>query len=137
MYCKYVRTSFIVDNLEYLAKSSQIGAKTAAIGNAMMFHPVIDMKNGKITLGRFFFGSRLRAWTRYIITTLSPVSEIDTENLFITYVGLTKKDLDVIMSIVEKRVHFDNVYCQKASPTIAVNSGPGTFGLLYKRKMDR
>ena len=92
------------------------------------------MKNGKMSVGKFFFGSRIRAWTRYINSTLSPISEIDKSNLFITYVGLNKKDLDVIMALVEKRVHFDNVYCQKASPTIAVNSGPGTFGLLYKRK---
>lgn len=131
---KYVRTSFIVDNLDYLARSGQIGKRIAAIGNAMMFHPVIVMKNSKMSVGRFYVGSRIRAWTKYINSTLSPISEIDKGNLFITYVGLGKKDLDVIMGLVEKRVHFDNVYCQKASPTIAVNSGPGTFGLLYKRK---
>ena len=133
-YKRRVRTSFIVDNLDYLARSGQIGTRIAAIGNAMMFHPVIDMKNGKMGVGRFYFGSRARAWTRYIATTLSSVSDIDRRVLFITYVGLTKKDLDQIMALVEKRVHFENIYCQKASPTIAVNSGPGTFGLLFAKK---
>ena len=129
-----VQTSFIVDNLDHLALSGQIGSKIAAVGNALMFHPVIDMKKGRMSVGRFYFGSRARAWSKYVNTTLSPVSDIDKSELFITYVGLGKKDLDHIMKLVEARVHFDNVYFQKASPTIAVNSGPGTFGLLFKRR---
>ena len=129
-----VHTSFIVDNLDYLARSGQVSQRMAKIGNAMMFHPVIDMRNGKMMTYRFYFGSRPRAWSRYVASTLSAVSDIDKSILFITYVGLTQKDLDLIISLVEKKVKFDHVYCQKASPTIAVNSGPGTFGLLFKYK---
>ncbi|MBR6909809.1 MAG: hypothetical protein IKN35_05940, partial [Lachnospiraceae bacterium] len=72
-------------------------------------------------------------WIKYITSALSSVSDIDTENLFITYVGLTKSDLDFIKDAVSKKVGFKNVYCRKASPSIAVNSGPGTFGLLFAR----
>ncbi|MCR5673354.1 MAG: DegV family EDD domain-containing protein, partial [Lachnospiraceae bacterium] len=133
---KYVHTSFIVDDLDYLARSGQVSSRLARIGNSMMFHPVIDMKNGKMCTYRFYFGSRLRAWSRYVSSTLSPVSEIDKSVLFVTYVGLTQKDLDVITKLVEKKVQFEKIYFQKASPTIAVNSGPGTFGLLYRKKTD-
>ena len=131
-----VHTSFIVDNLDYLARSGQVSARLATIGKTMMFHPVIDMKNGKMYTYRFYFGSRLHAWNRYINSTLSSVSNIDKNILFITYVGLTQKDLDIIRELVEKRVHFEQVHIQKASPTVAVNSGPGTFGLLYMTKSD-
>ncbi len=130
-----IHTNFIVENLDYLARSKQVSFRLAAICKAIMVHPVIEMRNGKMTVSRVFFGSRLHSWSRYIASCLSNVSEIDTTVLFITYVGLTKKDLDLIKSLVEKRVRFENVYCQKASPAIAVNSGPGTFGLLYAKKM--
>ena len=130
---KYVHTSFIVDNLDYLAMNGQVGHKLASIGNAMMFHPVIDMRDGRMRMFRFYFGSRTRAWKRYINSTLSGISEIDKSILFITYVGLTQKDLDLIKEMVDRRVKFERIYVQKASPTIAVNSGPGTFGLLYKK----
>ena len=129
-----VHTSFIVDNLDHLAKSGQVSAKLAAIGNSMMFHPVLDMKNGKLMTYRFYFGSRNRAWKRYINSTLYSVTDIDTDILFVTYVGLTQKDLDLIRELVEKRIQFRHIYFQKASPTIAVNSGPGTFGLLFAHK---
>lgn len=134
---KLVSTSFIVDNLDYLARSGQVGYRIAAICKAIMFRPVIKMKGGKMTLSGFYFGSRKRAWIKYITSTLSSVSDIDTENLFITYVGLTKSDLDFIKDAVSKKIEFKNVYCQKASPSIAVNSGPGTFGLLFARSTGR
>ncbi|MBO4266523.1 MAG: DegV family EDD domain-containing protein [Lachnospiraceae bacterium] len=131
---KNVQTSFIVDNLDYLAYSKQVSNRLASFGKAIMFHPVIEMKNGDLKVARFYFGSRKRAWSKYISSTLSPVSNIDKSTLFVTYVGLTQKDLDLVMSLVEKKVKFENVYFQKASPTIAVNSGPGTFGLLFERR---
>ena len=132
---KYIHTSFIVDNLDYLAMSGQVSSRLARIGKSVMFHPVIDMKGGTMKIYRFYFGSRQRAWQRYVNSTLSDVSDIDRSELFITYVGLTQKDLDNIKEMVERKVVFEHVYFQKASPAIAVNSGPGTFGLLFKDKM--
>ena len=128
-----VSTRFIVDNFDYLAKSGQINFRLASVGKAVMFHPVLEMKKGRLKLATFFIGSKLHAWSRYISYTLSDVSKIDKSILFITYVGLTQKDLDWIRAIVDKKVKFEKVYYQKASPTIAVNCGPGTFGLLYRR----
>lgn len=129
-----VHTNFIVDNLDYLARSGQVGNRLATIFKAMMIHPVINMQNGKMSTKEFYFGTRLHAWSRYISSCLANVSDIDRSILFITYVGLTKKELDFIREQVDRKVKFDNVYVQKASPAIAVNSGPGTFGLLFKRK---
>ena len=132
---KCISTSFIVDNLDYLARSGQVGFRLAAICKAVMFRPVIEMKRGKMTLSNFFFGSRKRAWEKYIEKTLVSVSDIDNEILFITYVGLNKSDLDFIRKTVENKIAFEHVYCQKASPSIAVNCGPGTFGLLFANKL--
>lgn len=41
---------------------------------------------------------------------------------------------DEIAEKIKKYTEFDEIYFQKASPAIAVNCGPGTFGLLYKLK---
>ena len=131
----YVHTNFIVDTLDFLARSGQVGTRTAALFRAFMIHPVINMRGGRMSTRQFYFGTRSHAWRRYINSCLSNESAIDRSELFITYVGLTKKELDFITQIVESKVHFENVYIQKASPTIAVNCGPGTFGLLYKKKM--
>ncbi len=131
---KKVHTSFIVDNLDFLARAKQVGKGVANLVNSLMGRPVLVLKKGKMGLGMIYFGSRKRAWKSYINSCLSIDKQIDTRVLFVTYVGLGKKDLDWIREQINKKMHFDEVYFRQASPAIAVNCGPGTFGLLLREK---
>ena len=94
------------------------------------------MKKGRMTVGRVFFGSRQKAWKKYIKHALAVKSHIDTHMLFITYTSLNREELEYIKEEVEKIIHFENVYFQKAAPSVSVNSGPNTFGLLYSFRSD-
>ncbi len=131
---KKVHTSFIVDNLDYLARAKQVSARTANLVKSLMGRPVLVLKKGRMKLGKIYFGSSKSAWKAYINSCLSNSSRIDTSILFVTYVGLSKKDMDWIREYIEKSVKFEEIYFQQASASIAVNCGPGTFGLLYKEK---
>ncbi len=131
----YVHTNFITDNLDYLARQKQVGPKLAMVFKAIMCHPVLNMRNGRMSAKEFYFGVKNKAWKKYISSCLANVSDIDLSALYITYVGLTKKEIDYIVETVESKAHFENVFITKASPAIGVNCGPGTFGLLYKRKI--
>ena len=97
-----------------------------------MARPVLVLKKGKMGVGRVYFGSREHSWKKYIDSVLKYPSGIDKRILFVTYVGLTKKDMDWIREQIESKVKFEVIYFQKASPVIAVNCGPGTFGLLTR-----
>ena len=130
---KHVHTSFIVDNLDFLARAGQVSRKTADLTKAFFMRPVLVLKKGKMGVGSVYFGATHRVWKKYIDSALAH-SNIDTSILFVTYVGLTTKELEVVKSMVEEKMHFDNVYFQKASPAIAVNCGAGTFGLLFSEK---
>ena len=127
-----VHTSFIVDSTEFLAETGQVPLRVSLILGSLSARPIIKMKNGKITLSRILFESRQKAWETYISQALRQVHKIDRRILFVTYVGLTAKELDFIKNEVEKRISFDSVYFQEASPAISVNCGPGTFGLLFQ-----
>ncbi len=131
---KKVHTSFIVDNLDFLARARQVGKGIANLVNSLMGRPVLVLKKGTMGLGKLYFGSRKSAWKKYINKCLGSERPIDTKMLFVTYVGLSKRDLDWIREQIGKRVKFDEVYFQQASPAIAVNCGPGTFGLLLREK---
>ena len=130
MYKHYIHTSFIVDNLAFLARTKQISQRTASIFNSFMIKPVLTLKKGVIKPEKMYFGNTRKAWKKYIRNCLSS-SRINKDLLFVTYVGLSKKDLDWIQAQIEKRVHFNKIYFQMASPAIATNCGPGTFGLLF------
>ncbi len=127
----HVYTSFVVDSMDYLARAGQIGNSAARACKAFMIHPIITLKKGKMGVGRIFLGTRERAWERYVATAFRVPGKIDRRMLFITYVGMTQKELEKINEMVSRRIEFDKVYFQKASPAIAVNCGPGTFGLLF------
>ena len=128
-----VETSFVVDNLDYLARADQVGNSVAKVIKSFLFHPVIRMKKGKMGVGGLIFGSREHSWKKYMAQCYKKMTNCDRKYLFITYVGLTKRELDFLKNEVEKRWDFENVIVQKASPSIAVNCGPGTFGLLFVR----
>ena len=131
---KKIHTSFIVDNLDFLARSGQVGNGIANVVKSLMGRPVLQLKKGKMGVGITYFGTRESAWRAYISSILSTGAAIDTRVLFVTYVGLSKRDTDWIKAQIEKKMKFDEIYFKQASPAIAVNSGPGTFGLLYREK---
>ena len=128
---KRVHTSFVVDSLDYLAMAGQIGKRMAYIVDALMIHPVLAMRKGKLSLGGFYFGTRDDLWRKYISSCLNTINKIDTSMLFVTYVGLNNKEKEIIAEEIGKKMSFEKIYFHQASPAIAVNCGPGTFGLLF------
>jgi len=129
-----VRTSFIVDSTEYLARSGRVSAKVNTICRVLMLHPVLILKNSCMKVGAIMIGTKDAARNKYISSTLNVSGEIDRRILFITYAGLTVKELKEIEERVKRKVKFENVIYQKASPAISTNCGPGSFGLLFMLK---
>ena len=131
---KQVRTSFIVSNTEYLARSGRISEKVDKLCQALMLHPVITLKKGSMKVGAIHIGRRHHVWKKYISSALNTLHEIDKKTLFITYAGLTNEELKEIEELVKSKVSFEKIIYQKASPAISTNCGPGTFGLLFLLK---
>ncbi len=66
----------------------------------------------------------------------SKLAKFDTDSkfLFVTYVGINHADIEWIRKEISDKIDYDNVIFMQASPSIAVNCGPGTFGMLYLQK---
>jgi DegV family protein with EDD domain len=128
---KRVHTSFIVESLDYLVRQKYVSEQGGYLADAFMAHPVLVLKKGKMVLSRFYFGSRERAWKKYIAAIFRVSGSIDHRFMFITYAGMTTRDLERVRELVEEKMKFDKIFIQKASPAIAASCGPGTFGLLF------
>lgn len=126
-----VRTSFIVDDTEYLLRAEAISPWINTICKAFMAHPVLILKNGKMMVGPIKIGTQKAAWRKYIASVLQNAGRIDKRLLFITYAGLSREELQEIEKAVRKKVVFDKIIYQKASPAISINCGTGCFGLLF------
>lgn len=130
---KEVVTSFVVDNMDLLARTKKVSPIVAGITRAFMIRSVLGFRNGKIQLSRIYFGSRERAWKKYIDYALRDEKTVDRSVLIITHVGLSRKDLLKIQEEVSVHVSFEKIYFHKASPAISTTTGPGTFGLFFWR----
>lgn len=130
--CSLVRTSFIVDDTEYLLRAGRVSPRINRICKAFLVHPVLILKNNKMIVGAVMIGTQKVVWRKYIESVLKSAGRIDKSLLFITYAGLSCEELQEIEEIVRKRVPFERVIYQKASPAISINCGMGTFGLLFK-----
>ncbi len=129
-----VRTSFIVDSTDYLARAGRVSSKINSICKAFMLHPVLVLKNSSMKVGRIMIGTKDVVRNRYVSSTFRVMGEIDQGILFITYAGLTVKELKEIEEQVKSKIMFEQVIYQKASPAVTTNCGPGTFGLLFMMK---
>ena len=107
----HVHTRFITDTLDYLVRQNQVPEPVGNLAKAFNAHIVMGLKKGKIAF-------RVHG-------------AIDRRMLFITYSGMTTKELERVRQMAEAEMTFDEIYVQKASPGIATNCGPGTFGLLF------
>ncbi|MGN0160571.1 MAG: DegV family protein [Lachnospiraceae bacterium] len=131
---KRVKTSFIVTDTEYLARSQRVSPKVHTICRALMIHPVIVLKNSYMKASTLRVGTKEYAWRKYVDLALNVHGEIDKRILFITYAGLSIEELNDVKEQVQMKVPFEQVIYQKASPAVATNCGPGTFGLLFMVK---
>lgn len=129
-----IRTSFMVESTEYLARSGRISSKINLLCKSLMLHPVIVLKDSSMKVGAIRMGAKDYARRKYITAALNTKQEIDEKLLFITYAGMTKAELEEIEEQVKELVSFESIIYQKASPAISTNCGPGSFGLLFMMK---
>ena len=127
----YVKTSFILDSTEYLARSGRLSSWINKICKTLLLHPVLVLKNSGMTVGQIKIGTRNNTWKQYINSTVRDMRKANRGLLFIVYAGITKDELKAIEEEVRKRVSFKTIVHQKASSAISTNCGPGTFGLIY------
>ena len=118
-----------------LMQAGKISEKVHKLCQAFMLHPVVVLKNGRMKIKKIYVGRRKTAWKKYIASTFNKELHMDKKMLFITYAGLTNDELKEITKEVREKDAIENIIYQKASPAVAINCGPGTFGMLFA-KMD-
>lgn len=131
---KKIEFSFIIRTTEYLYRGGRLSGKVNKFCDRFMLHPVIGSQNFKTHTKGIIAGDYSRVQKRYIRSVLKNPQTINTSSLFITYVGMKVSEIEKIKEEVLSIVAFEKVYTTKAAPSVAINCGPGTFGLIFARK---
>ena len=126
--------SFVLATLEYLQKGGRCSAIVALGANLLHLRPCVQVREGKMQVGKKFRGKMDKCYLEYVHEALSDPDTIDTRRIFITDSGLSEEQRRMLEDEVQKLVPFETVYHTQAGCTISGHCGPHCMGVLFYRK---
>ena len=130
-----VRSSFILENLSFLAKNGRCPSVVAFGANVLGIKPSIVVENGKMSVGKKYRGKFDACIMKYIRDLLENNDKIDLSRVSVEYAyGITDAQIDMIKKEVRKYQKFDETLTVYTSSTITAHCGQGVIGVLFLEK---
>ena len=133
-YTEKVEASFVVENLTYLVKGGRCSSAAALGANLLNLKPCIEVKNGKMSVGKKHRGNFEKCLANYVKDRLTNRDDLDCGTIFITHTPVSDSALNSVIESVAELGKFQNTYETQAGCTISCHCGPGTLGILFVRK---
>jgi DegV family protein with EDD domain len=128
-----LRTSFIIEKLNYLYKGGRCSALTLLGANVLKIKPQIVVENGRMSVGKKYIGSMNKIVNKYCDDLMEQYPNIDLDNVFITHSSPMPELQQSLQSKLKER-GFENVYDTLAGGTISSHCGPNCIGILFFEK---
>ena len=128
-----VVSGFVIDTPDFMYHNERIPSVIYNLLKITGAKAQLFVKNNKMGMCRFYPNEREVMIKKYVKNELGKKKGIDTKRLFVTGSGCMSSEKAVIEEQVRKYVDFEEVYFSEASSSIAINSGPGSFGLIYRK----
>ena len=129
-----VDASFVIDKMDYLKKGGRCSSLEAFGATLLKIKPSIEVRNGKMIVGKKYRGSFESCLEKYIKDRLSENDRIDYSRVFITHSMCAPETVEKVKQLVAKYAPFDEVLETYAGCTVSAHCGPNTLGILYKTK---
>ena len=130
-----VEASFVIDKLDYLRKGGRCSALAALGANLLSLRPCIEVKEGKMGVGKKYRGVFQKCIMQYVKERLEGRTDINTKRIFITHPPFEYPGLvDAVRQEIGKYIQFDEILETNAGCTVSSHCGPGTLGILFMRK---
>ena len=131
---KHVDTSFILEQVAYLHKGGRCSAVAALGANLLKLKPCIEVKDGKMGVGKKYRGSYEKCLREYIRDRLEGREDLDLSRIFISHSGLDEEYLKIAKDTVRELQPFREICFTVVGCTISSHCGPGTLGIVYATK---
>lgn len=126
-----VRTSFVVDTLDYLYMGGRCSALQNIVGSLLKIRPVIEVRqDGTLGVKEKLRGTRKRALEALLEDFKNNLPGIDLHRVFITHSGC-ESDAIYLRDRLNQLAAIEEICITRAGATIASHCGPNTIGILY------
>ena len=130
-----LNVSFLVEQLYYLRKGGRCSSVAALGANVLSLRPCIQVKDGRMGVGKKYRGPYLKCLLQYVKERLEGRDDIDPHRIFITESGgLTAEEVACVEEAVRSYQPFEEVLHTRAGCTVSSHCGPRTLGILYFTK---
>jgi len=129
-----VDASFILNQLEYLKKGGRCSALAVLGANMLKLKPCIEVKDGKMGVGKKYRGAFEKTLKEYIRDRLADREDLELDRIFVTHSGIEKELIDLAVNTVRELQPFREICITQAGCTISSHCGPDTIGVLYIHK---
>jgi len=129
-----VDASFILDQLEYLKKGGRCSSLAALGANLLKLKPCIEVKDGKMAVGKKYRGAYEKCLKEYVTDRLKDQTDLDLSQVFVTHSGIDEALVQVAVDAVKALQPFETLTVTTAGCTVSSHCGPGTLGVLFMRK---
>lgn len=133
-YIDKVETSFVLDRLDYMVKGGRCSTAAALGANLLNLKPCIDLKDGKMAVGKKYRGHYERCLVNYVKDRLASRDDLDPKTLFLVYTKVEEETLNVVRDAIAQYGNFETIIEAVAGCTISCHCGPGTLGIIFMRK---
>ena len=133
-YTGKVEASFIPDRLDYLVKGGRCSSAAALGANLLKLKPCIEVKDGKMGVGKKYRGDYTKCLTNYVKERLDGREDLDESTVFLTYTQVSEACRQAVLEALKTYGHFEHIYETVAGCTISCHCGPNTLGILFARK---
>ena len=124
--------SFLVEQLGYLRKGGRCSSVAALGANMLSLRPCIQVKDGKMGVGKKYRGAYQKCLLQYVKDRLEGRDDIDLRRIFITESGgFTPEKVAEVETAVRSYQPFEEVLHTRAGCTVSSHCGPRTLGILY------
>ena len=124
--------SFVVEQLGYLRKGGRCSSVAALGANMLSLRPCIQVKDGKMGVGKKYRGAYQKCLLQYVKESLEGRNYIDLHRFFITESGgFTPEEVAEVEAAVRGYQPFEEVLHTRAGCTVSSHCGPRTLGILY------
>ena len=132
-YRSKIDISFVLDRLDYMAKGGRCSTATALGANLLNLKPCIELREGKMSVGKKYRGHFDKCLTHYIQDKLGSQEDIDRSVLLLTYTQVDDQILSTVREALGQFAPFEAVYESQAGCTVSCHCGPNTLGIIFAR----
>ena len=129
-----VELSFVLDRLDFMAKSGRCSGVLAFGANLLGIKPALEVINGELKVVKKYRGSLPICVGKYITDRLADRDDIEDGLVFISSCQPKLGCMEAVKAGLKKYGHFKECWETDIGTTIGGYSGPGTIGIVFARK---